>query len=88
MDETLNPRLGGYLSMLHDADSFEPPLPSLSPIVVSAIRVAAVIVAVLVGDLPGDARARNRVAKNTTRPQFTRRNRDWVFFKTDWCNYV
>ena len=25
VDETMNPRLGGYLSMVHDADSFEPP---------------------------------------------------------------
>ena len=93
VDETMNPRLGGYLSMVHDADSFEPSLcVLLVPTVVGAIRVAPVAAAVPVTELSGIAVAGNpaaiALAKNAKRPQFTGRNQDWVFFKRDWCKYV
>ena len=40
VDGTMNPRLGGYLSMMHDADFFEPPLRVLPvPTTVGAIRL-------------------------------------------------
>ena len=95
MDETLNPRLGGFMSMVHDADPFLPPLcVFLFPVstVVGTIQAAPVAAAASAADLSGIAGAGNTAAialtKNAKRPQFTRRTRDWVFFKRDWCNYV
>ena len=64
--------------MMHDADSFEPPLRVLPvPTVVGAIRVAPVAAAVPVTELSGIAVAGNpaaiALAKNAKRPQFTGR---------------
>ena len=93
--EALNPRLGGYLSVVHDADSFVPSmrvLPSPVPTVVGAIQVAPVTSAASVAELCGIVVAGNpaaiALAKYSKRPQFTGRNQDWVFFKRDWCKYV
>ena len=93
VDGTMNPRMGGYLSMMHDADFFETPLRVLPvPTVVGANRVAPLAAAVPVTELSGIAVAGNpaaiALAKNAKRPQFTGRNQDWVFFKRDWCKYV
>ena len=94
VDETLNPKLGGFMTMMHDAD-YAPSLrvlPSPLPTVVSAVQVSPVTAAVPVTDLSGIAVAGNpaaiALAKNAKRPQFTGRNQDWVFFKRDWCKYV
>ena len=65
VDETLNPRLGGFMSIMHDADSYVPPLCVLpSPVltVVGAIRVAPVAAAALVAELCGIAVAGNPTA--------------------------
>ena len=81
--------------MMHDCESFVPPLrvlPSPVPTVVGAIRVAQVAASVPVAELSGIAVAGNpaaiALAKNTKRPQFRGRNQDWVFFKSDWFKYV
>ena len=61
VDETLNPRLGGYMSMMHDADSFVPPLrvlPVPVPTVVGSIRVAPVAASIPVAELSGIAVSR------------------------------
>ena len=67
--------------MVHDADSFEPPVRVLPvPTLVGAIRVAPVAAAVPVTDLSGIVVAGNPAAialgKHARRPQFTGRNQD------------
>ena len=81
--------------MMHDADSFVPPLrvlPSPVPTVDGSIRVAPVAASIPVAELSGIAVAGNpaaiALAKNAKKPQFTGRTQDWVFFKRDWCKYV
>ena len=81
--------------MMHDADSFVPPLcvvPSPVPTVVRSIWVAPVAASIPVAELSGIAVAGNpaaiALAKNAKRPQFKGRNQNWVFFKRDWCKHV
>ena len=78
VDETLNPKMGGFVTMMHDADSFVLPccvLPSPLPTVVGAVRMSLVTAAVPATDLTGIAVAGNlatiALAKNAKRPQFT-----------------